>query len=150
MRNAIKMDPYYTQAYCELGEILKNMERLDEADAIYQKALSIEPQSHIVQVNYAYLLLKTGRYKEGWPMYEARHAPDVIAITGLKIPPCPFSYWKGELLEGKSLLVWPEQGLGDAIQFARYFPLLKERGLARLTVACWPPLTSLFRSIEGC
>ncbi|MEF9439564.1 MULTISPECIES: hypothetical protein [Burkholderia] len=41
----------------------------------------------------------------------------------------------GETLDGKSLIVWPEQGLGDVVQFARYLPMLKRRGLATLTVS---------------
>jgi ADP-heptose:LPS heptosyltransferase len=52
-------------------------------------------------------------------------------------------------LAGKTLVVWPEQGFGDYIQFARYFPLLKQRGLARLTVCCSAILAPLLRTAEG-
>jgi hypothetical protein len=62
--------------------------------------------------------------------------------------------WQGEPLAGKTLLVWGEQGFGDALQFARYVPLIAERVKAeggRLLYCCFDRLLSLFRrSFEGC
>ena len=46
-----------------------------------------------------------------------------------KVPPSFLRpRWDGSSLEGKTILVFAEQGLGDTIQFARYLPLVKERG----------------------
>ena len=61
----------------------------------------------------------------------------------------PFPQWQGESLAGKSLLVWPEQGLGDEIQFCRYLPLLKEQGASRITLICKPSLKPLMETLEG-
>ena len=49
----------------------------------------------------------------------------------------------------KSFFIWPEQGFGDYIQFVRYVPLLKARGLARLTLVCRSPLLSLLKTVAG-
>jgi hypothetical protein len=68
---------------------------------------------------------------------------------GSGIPGMPYPRWRGESLEGKSLLVWPEQGYGDTLQFCRYLPLLKARGVTRLGLACPPALQRLFGSLEG-
>ncbi len=52
--------------------------------------------------------------------------------------------WQGEDLAGKTIAVYSEQGMGDAIQFARFLPFLVEKG-ARVTFLCHPNLTQIFR-----
>jgi hypothetical protein len=46
------------------------------------------------------------------------------------------------------VLVYPEQGFGDAIQFIRYVPLVHARG-AKVLVACHRKLVTLFQTVEG-
>src|SRR5262249_7546787 len=56
--------------------------------------------------------------------------------------------WQGEELRGKKILVYDEQGAGDAIQFARYLPYLSERG-GKVILGCHPSLLRLMKSIKG-
>jgi hypothetical protein len=60
---------------------------------------------------------------------------------------CP--QWSGEPLAGKSLLVWQEDGLGDMLQFSRYFALLKAQGAAHIAFACAPALHRLMARVDG-
>jgi hypothetical protein len=98
------------------------------------------------------VLLRSGRYAEGWPLYEARqHAGQ--AQNQVSTPEVRYPRWRGESLAGRSLLVVTEQGFGDVIQFCRYLPMLRARGVATLTVACHPALRSLLESsgwVDAC
>ncbi|MGA7750390.1 MAG: glycosyltransferase family 9 protein, partial [Gallionella sp.] len=114
----------------------------------FQTALKINPNLAEAHLNIGSLLLSQGRYIEAWPEYEVRYDPNYSGRQSIP-PALPFPRWRGESLVGKSLVVWPEQGFGDEIQFARYFPLLKARNLSRLTLVSKLPLKALLEKIEG-
>jgi hypothetical protein len=64
------------------------------------------------------ILLKLGRYQEGWEEYEWRgQTPGFTPFA------CPQPRWQGGDISGRTLLVHTEQGAGDALQFARFLPL---------------------------
>jgi hypothetical protein len=56
--------------------------------------------------------------------------------------------WRGELLEGRRVLVRCYHGLGDTIQFARFLALLR-RLASEVIVWCQPELLSLIETVEG-
>ena len=59
--------------------------------------------------------------------------------------PFPAKQWDGAHMRRKKLLIWSEQGLGDAIQFVRYAALCKER-VGKVFVLCPKPLKRLFEN----
>jgi hypothetical protein len=60
----------------------------------------------------------------------------------------PGPVWNGAAPAGKTLLIYAEQGLGDALQFARYLTLLAEAG-ARCVVHCGEALRPLLATVPG-
>src|SRR4029077_8450549 len=56
--------------------------------------------------------------------------------------------WDGSPLEGRTILLFAEQGVGDTLQFIRYAPLVKERG-GPVIVACQRALLPLLESCPG-
>jgi hypothetical protein len=78
-------------------------------------------------------LLKEGRYREAWPLWDLRPNLAQRGIAGDTIHP-----WRGEDLAGRIIVVMGEQGLGDEIMFARFIPALKARGAAKVVFACHP------------
>jgi Flp pilus assembly protein TadD len=147
-RHAIAARPDAVKAHFNLGVVLKMQKRFAEAEMSYRQTLSLRPDYFEVKINLAHLLLTVGRLEEGWALFETRYD---LAWPQRKIAPPPVDcpMWRGESLVGKSLLVWPEQGHGDSLQFCRYLPMLKAQGLAKLSIACSPVLRSLFEMIDG-
>lgn len=132
----------------DLGIVLYELRRMQEAESCYRRALALMPESAQIRMNLALCLLAMGRYEEGWPLWEARYAPGLKSRNTVR-PDLPFPQWQGEPLDGKSLIVLHEQGHGDSLQFARYLPMLRGRGVAHLSVTCPPALTRLLESVEG-
>jgi tetratricopeptide (TPR) repeat protein len=120
------------QRYATTGGTLEQLQQYEQAEIEYRHALELKPDFTEARFNLGLLLLAAGRYTEGWTYYEAR------SKAFGEDERLPFPQWNGEDLSGKTLLLLPEQGYGDTIQFVRYVPLLKARGAAKISVICAP------------
>lgn len=147
-RRALELQPDRAEIHNNLGIMLKTNRRLAEAEAAHRCALALQPDYVEARLSLCLLLLSTGRYAEAWPLYESRYAPERKTLV-VPFPTLPWPRWQGESLAGKSLVIWPEQGFGDYIQFVRYASLLKARGVSRLTLLCRAPLAPLLETVEG-
>ena len=117
--------------------------QLAEAALCFEQALTIDPRHRMAPWNRGCLRLLQGDFERGWPDYEQRWAQPGNAPRSFEQP-----RWDGSNLEGKTILVYAEQGLGDTIQFARYLPLVKERG-GTIIFECQPSLLSLMAGSWG-
>ncbi len=89
-------------------------------------------------------LAAQGDYESGLPLMESRwQLAEFVAANGRDLP---WPRWNGKIEPGLRLLLWSEQGYGDALNFVRYAPLLAARGL-RVTVEAPAPLADLFASL---
>lgn len=176
-REALRLRNVFPIAWNNLGNALRMLGRIEEADAAfesalaqepgyanalknrgtlwvwageiqrglewYEQAMRIAPDDAELHRNLGIIFLLQGRYEEGWDQYRWRWR-----LPGMNRPALPVPIWEGQPIEGKSIFVYPEQGLGDAIQFARMIQMLDARG-ADVTLGCVPRLVPLLRSIRG-
>lgn len=109
------------------------------AERAFREALRREPNRPISLHGLGMALLGQGEYADGFPLLEARHRVQ----NGSPKPPLPFRRWSGEDVTGRSVLIWPEEGFGDQIQFARFAKQLPSRNVAA-TWYCSSELAPLF------
>jgi len=143
-RAALARWPRNFQLRNNLAHALQQLDRLDEAVASYEQALALQPDSAAARHNLGIALLKSGQLGRGWDAYESRlrHAVRLHEPPGVV-------RWDGSLARPPQRLVLvTEQGLGDAIQFARYGALLRERGITAI-LQCPLQLTRLLGSAGG-
>lgn len=115
------------------------------AERALRSALRLAPGDARIRALLGEVLLGEGRYREGWPLFEARM--DVPEL-GSPRPPLDEPEWRGELLAGKRLLIVGEQGAGDQIMFARFAPLIQAQG-AQVALLCLQSLARLFAGSLG-
>jgi hypothetical protein len=116
--------------------VLVSLGRVPQALESVGRARAQHPEDADIEWHYAFTHLLAGRMQEGWPAYEARWRAVEGAGVALVRRSFPQALWTGQPLTGKTLLLHPEQGLGDILQFIRFAPVLEEMG-ARVLV--WAP-----------
>jgi tetratricopeptide (TPR) repeat protein len=144
-QRACTLAPEYTPALLALSNVLKESRRHDEALQVMVRAAHAAPGDPKIQWSIAMLQLLLGDYGNGWLNHEARWAgsPELARMQYFS----EGKKWRGEDLAGKKLLVWGEQGFGDAIQFVRFVPQIAERvrnAGGTLTYCCFSHLLPLF------
>lgn len=151
-RRSLGLRPGDAAAMSNLGIALYAMGLLPESLAQHRAAVALRPDSPAFRYNLAVALLASGNFGEGWTAYEARlelgfgrlgfEALGHIAFD------LPGQRWSGEPLEGRTIFLYGEQGLGDTLQFARYASLVAERG-GRVVLGVPEPLVRLLGTMRG-
>lgn len=141
-RRAAELRPHDPAAWSNLGKALAAEARFPEADAAFANALRLAPADARIAYNHAVMLLKSGRYLEGWPALRARHRlPN-------RPPPLPGRRLENLDIAGRTLLLVHDEGFGDTLQFIRYAPLLAAQG-ARVVAAMPQALARLIATAPG-
>jgi tetratricopeptide (TPR) repeat protein len=145
---AIALKPDYAEAYGNRGNVLKDLKQFEAAVDNYERAVTIRPEYASAHLGYSLTLLSMGDFRRGWEEYEWRWKSEKLHS---KTDKRNFSkpLWLGvEPLQGKTILLYAEQGLGDTLQFCRYAKLVSNLG-ARVVLEVQPTLLDLLATLDG-
>ena len=143
---ALRLAPGHEAAAFNRSTALADLGRNEEALEGFARTLRRHPELAVAHWNEAISLLRLGRMREGWARFEWRFRYNELSILERKYSK---PRWRGETpIESQTILLYAEQGLGDAIQFCRYAPVLAGLG-ARVVLEAPAPLFPLLQSLAG-
>ena len=141
---AMEFKPGYADAAANLGGVLHISGRFREAVSSYRWALTVNPQQPNAHTGLGILHLLHGDFDQGWPEYEWR----LLMSESRHVSP-PGPTWDGSNPAGTRMLIYGEQGFGDALQFCRYVALLRDLGASVQLRLPAPVVGLIAHSIPG-
>jgi len=145
---SVALDPKNIPAIINLAQIQEKLENRREAIELYENALklkNISPgHSELVKYYLSYSYLFFGELDKGWGNYDYGFGALLPVGAARSLRKFTQPRWRGESIQGKRLLIWREQGLGDEIMFASCFPDLLELGV-EVVVECESRLINIFQ-----
>ena len=128
--------------YTNLGILKMYSGKIIDAVEAWKKALEINPESPEANYNLGHANLLLGNFDDGWKGYEWRKKRSGFKLQSFNVPELA-----EQNINGKTIFVYDEQGLGDAIQFLRYLHLLKSKG-AKIIFKYDSRLMQIFKNIK--
>jgi hypothetical protein len=128
LRQAYRNLSEETGILVNLGLALMQQGLIDQAERAYRLALHSNERRvrRSAAKNLGFLLLWRGDHQQGWHWHGQRFAGESFEAN----------QWRGDPLNGRTLTVWNDVGMGDAFQFVRYtLPLLQRGEKVRFAVA---------------
>jgi len=141
---ALAQKPEFVVGFTNKASALAQLHRFDEAFAIYDHLKATGSNTPMGIWNLSLIQMLTGDFEAGWAGREARWEAMAPAYPNISQPK-----WLGqESIEGKTIVVHTDEGMGDCIQFARYLPMMVERG-AHVILVVAAPLVPLLSGVKG-
>ncbi len=146
LQQTIACQPDFADAYTNLGIALQYQGKVENAIIAYNQALTLDSKNPEIYHNRSLAILLSGDLARGFAEYEWRRKANRYRHSYDWCDDRP--QWCGEYFSGKRLLIFHEQGYGDALQFCRYLPLVKARG-GIVQFSAPQPLLRLFGHLSG-
>lgn len=144
LKQSLRFKPAVAEAWMELARVEERRRRWEDAIACYRQAIQRSPDTPLAHYLLSLLLLRLGRFAEGWSEYEWRWQTPGFStprrVTGKE--------WDGTAAQNQTVLLHAEQGFGDTIQFCRFAPLVRERS-GRVLLIVPPELRALLGTAPG-
>jgi tetratricopeptide (TPR) repeat protein len=141
---ALQIRPDLAVALSNKSSVLVHLHRFDDFFAVQDRIKALKQDNAVTDWTLSHIHLLTGDFEAGLPGHEAR-----LTLPASLYPNIPQPMWLGEEdIDGKTILICADEGLGDTIQFARYVPMLAARG-ARVVLAVESPLRRLLAGLPG-
>jgi tetratricopeptide (TPR) repeat protein len=143
---ALALRPDFVDVLVNKAFSLIQVHGFNEAFETYGRVQTLDPTHAKGAFHLAHLHLLTGNFEAGWAAREARwRMPDFSP----DYPRYSQPLWLGkQSIEGKTILIHGDEGLGDTLQFARYVPLVAARG-ARVILVVQDALYPLLAGLPG-
>ena len=143
---AIGIKSDFSEAHSHRGIVLHELKLFDVALSSFDASITSNPDNAESYWNKSISLLLTSEFRWGWELYEWRWSS-----VALKESKRAFmqSIWLGECsLQGKTIFLHSEQGLGDTLQFCRYAEQMQAQG-ARVILEVQKPLVHVLKNLKG-
>jgi hypothetical protein len=140
---ALKLAPDRPETLDTYGILLHEIGDGRGATRVLNRAVELSPGNPRLKWDRGIVALANGDLGTGFADHEARREIAELAPRRFPMPS-----WNGERISGRSILVHAEQGFGGTLHFARYVPLLVEKG-AKVVFAVQPELLRLFQNMPG-
>ena len=147
LQRAAALRPAHADTRLALGNALFGLNRVSEALREYRAGRVVQPDLFDLKQNEAFARVLIGDGSEGWHEMaaglSAKHESPLLQL------PENLPEWRGETaIDGKTILLQAEQGLGDTLMMVRYVPLVAAQG-ARVLLRVQPLLGKLLADIPG-
>lgn len=141
---SIALKPDMVEALNNLGGIYLGRGDNETAEELYQRALAVDTTSPEALYNRSFLKLLKGDLVGGFRDYEQRwRCPGFAMEYARDWHAAGVPQWTGEPLDGRTLLLYAEQGQGDTIQMLRYVGGIVESAGGPVVLEVQAPLVTL-------
>jgi hypothetical protein len=146
VERALALKPDYAEAHYNRGNTLRDLHRHADAVQSFERAIALQPDYASAHWNLADCQLLLGNFALGWKEYEWRWRLNQRAASRREFAQ---PLWLGaQPVQGKTVLLHSEVGLGDTVLFCRYARDVAVLG-ARVVLEVQPPLVELLSGLEG-
>jgi tetratricopeptide (TPR) repeat protein len=138
---AVALAPDQADCHLNYGNALRELGDLDGAIGAFRRAVALAPEFGPAHNNLGWALLQNEAWAEGWAEFEWRWrlGENLALRTRHQLP-----LWQGDSLQGRRILLWGEQGIGDVVLFATMLPDLLATG-AQVSLELDPRLVPVFQ-----